>query len=166
MESTATHEREVQIIRYAPFTCRPHSPRQSPWRAPLPKGVKEIVERSALDRFFSESYAIWASSFALLTKEFVAEVVRSVPVAQPLGWTCYKFVDCCSCQVGEDYLWVQKHDSGWTIELCYPDNADPDARILTIENMPVLCADGGSAGQLAKACYPHAAANLAWHPYW
>ena len=109
---------------------------------------------------------MWASSFALLTKEFIAEVVKSVPVAQRLGWTCYKFVDCCSCRVGEDFLWVQKHDSGWTIELCYPDCADPDARVLTIENMPVLCPDGDSAIKLAQTCYPVAQANLIWHPYW
>jgi hypothetical protein len=161
-------EGEVRIIRYAPSTLRPHSPRQSPWRAPLPKGVKTIVMRTELDQYFSASYAKWASTFALLTDEFITQVVKTArkETDRLREWTCFRFVDSCSCKVGENYLWVQKQDSGWTIELCYPDNADPDARVLTIENMPILCPDGRSAVQLAEACYPMAPANLVWHPYW
>jgi hypothetical protein len=163
-----SEEEEVRIIRYAPSTRRPHSPRQSPWQAPLPQGVKAIVMRAALDQYQSKSYAKWASNFALLKGEFIADIVKSAPkeAARSLEWTCFRIADCCSCRVGEDYLWVQKHDSGWTIELCFPDSADPDARVLTTENMPVLCPDGRSAVQLAEACYPTPRANLVWHPYW
>jgi hypothetical protein len=161
-------EEEVRIIRYAPTTRRPHSPRQSPWRAPPPPAVKAIVARAVLDQYLGESYAKWASNFALLTDEFLTQVVKSAPkeTDQLREWTCFRFVDCCSCKVGDNYLWVQKHDSGWTVELCYPDNVDPDARVLTIENMPILCPDGRSAIQLAEACYPLAPAGLVWHPYW
>jgi hypothetical protein len=157
-------EEEVLIIRHVPRS-RPRSPQQSPWQGPLPHGVKAIVERAALDQYYSKLYAKWASKFALLTDEFISRTVKSAPT-RLLEWTCYKFVDCCCCKVGENYLWVQKHESGWTIELCYPHPADPDARVLAIENMPVLCPDGGSAAWLAQACYPTAPANLAWLPYW
>jgi hypothetical protein len=164
----AQSEEEVRIIRYAPSTRRPHSPRQKLWRAPLPKGVKATIMRAELDQYLSESYAQWASNFALLTDEFIIQVVKNAPseTDEVLEWSCYRFADCCSCKVGDNYLWVQKHDSGWTVELCYPDNADPDARVLTIENMPILCPDGRSAVQLAEACYPTPQASLVWHPYW
>src|SRR3954463_12490958 len=130
MQHDISNQDEVQIVRYAPSTSRPHTPQQTSWRGPLPHGVKHIVERAALDRFFSKSYAKWASSFAMLTNEFVADALQRAPeqaVPTP-DWTFYKFVDCGSCRKGNEYVWVQKHDSGWTIELCYPDNADPDAR--------------------------------------
>ena len=157
-------EEEVLIIRYTPRS-RPRSPPQSPWQGPPPHGVKAIVERAAWDPHHSKLYAKWASSFARLTDEFIGQIVEGAPQAA-VEWTCYKFANCCSCKVGENYLWVQKHDSGWTIELCYPDVADPDLFVLTIENMPVLCPDRRSAVLLAQACYPTARAKLAWDPYW
>jgi hypothetical protein len=96
----------------------------------------------------------------------VKDASRGTDQSSPGKWEGIKWVESYSCRVGDDYLWVQKQDGGWTIELCYPDNADPDARILTIENMPVLCPDGPSAARLAEACYPKPAANLVWHSYW
>jgi hypothetical protein len=81
-------------------------------------------------------------------------------VANPLP-----FIDLHYCQVGGDYLWVQKQDHGYTVELCYPAD-DPDARILTIENMPVLCPDAAWAARLAMASYPEPPASLVWHSYW
>ena len=84
---------------------------------------------------------------------------------RPYKWRGSKIVDWHYCKVGDDYLWVQKQDGGWTVELCYPD-VDPDARILTIENMPVLCPDAPWAARLAEACYPTPPANLVWHSYW
>jgi hypothetical protein len=161
-------EREELIIRRGVPTSRPHTPLQSPWQGPLPHGVKAIVEREALDRDYSKSYAKWASSFALLTDDFISDVVKSTlkGAARPLEWTCFKFIDCCCCQVGENYLWMQRQDSGWTIELCYPDKVDPDARVLTIQNMPVLCPDRASAAWLAQASYPTEPANMLWHSYW
>ena len=160
-------EQQVVIIRHTPRN-RPRSPRRSPWQGPLPPGVESIVEREALDPDFSKLYAKWASSFALLTDAFIGETVKSgnLEPARLPDWTCFKWVDCCSCKVDENYLWVQKHDSGWTIELCYPDATDPDSFVLTIENMPVLCPDRRSAFTLAVACYPAAPVNLAWDPYW
>jgi hypothetical protein len=160
-------EREELVIRHAPRN-RPRSPRRNPWQGTLPHGVKAIVERAALDQHYSQSYAKWASSFALLTDEFIGQATKGSPqtAVRPPEWTSYKFVDCCSCKVDENYLWVQKHDSGWTIELCYPDATDPDSFVLTIQNMPVLCPDRRSAVSLARACYPTAPANLAWDPYW
>jgi hypothetical protein len=160
-------EREELIIRHAPRP-RPRSPRRSPWQGPPPQGIAGIVKREALDRDYSKLYAKWASSFALLTDAFVDEMVKSANLnsARLPEWTCYRFFDCCSCKVDENYLWVQKHDSGWTIELCYPDATDPDSFVLTVEHMPVLCPDRRSAVSLAVACYPKAPANLAWDPYW
>jgi hypothetical protein len=160
-------EEEVLIIRHTPRS-RPRSPRRSPWQGPLPHGVERIVEREALDQGYSKLYAKWASSFALLTDAFIGEIVKSaslVPARLP-AWTCHKFFDCCSCNVHEDYLWVQKHDGGWTVELCYPHPSDPDSFVLTIENMPVLCPDQRSAVTLAVACYPAAPVGLGWDPYW
>jgi hypothetical protein len=126
------------------------------------------VEREALDQYFSLSYAKWASSFALLTDAFIGETVTSANLnsARLPEWTFFKFVDCACCKIDENYLWVQKHDSGWTIELCYPDATDPDSFVLTVQHMPVLCRDRRSAFSLAVACYPRAQADLAWDPYW
>jgi hypothetical protein len=156
-------EREELIIRHAPRP-RPRSPRRRAWQGPLPRGVRGLVEREALDQYFSLLYAKWASSFALLTDAFIGETVTSS--TRLPEWTFFKFVDCGCCKVGENYLWVQKHDSGWTIELCYPHATDPDSFVLTVEHMPVLCPDRLSAVSLAVACYPSARANLAWDPYW
>jgi hypothetical protein len=160
-------ETEELIIRHAPRP-RSRSPRRTPWHGPPPQGVAGIVKREALDRNSNSLYAKWASSFALLTDEFIGLIVGAAPerTARPLEWACYRFVECCSCKVGENYLWVQKHESGWTIELCYPDPNDPDSFVLTIEHMPVLCPDRRSAAMLAQACYPTAPANLTWDPYW
>jgi hypothetical protein len=167
MESNVADQKEqvVQIIRYAPYTWRPHSPAQSPWRGPPPRGVNKITTRAALGR--RASYAKWASNFALLTDEFIAELVNGVTgqLSQP-RWKSFKVLGEHSCKIGDNYLWVQEHPGGCTIELCYPDNDDPDARILTIENMPVLCRDVASATRLAEACYPKPPANLVWHSYW
>jgi hypothetical protein len=160
-------EREELIIRHTPRP-RPRSPRRRSWQGPLPHGVEGLVEREALDQYFSLSYAKWASNFARLTDEFISQTVKSASKDSPqlLEWTCFKYVDCSCCKVGENYLWVQKHDSGWTIELCYPDATDPDSFVLTVAHMPVLCPDRRSAVALAVACYPKAPANLAWDPYW
>jgi hypothetical protein len=160
-------ERQELIVRHAPRS-RPRSPGRGPWQGPLPHGVKAIVERAALDQHYSQSYAKWASSFALLTDQLISQTVKSAPqdTGQLPQWTFFKFVDCGCCKVGENYLWVQKHDSGWTIELCYPDATDPDSFVLTIKNMPVLCPDQRSAVTLAVACYPAAPVSLGWDPYW
>jgi hypothetical protein len=174
MESNVANQNEemTQIIRYAPWTNRPHSPPQACWQGPPPRNAKKIMTRAALDTHWRESYIKWASNFALLTDEFIAQVVkhasRGTDQSAAGKWEGIKWVDSYYCQVGDDvdYLWVQKHDGGWTVELCYPDNADPDARVLTIEKMPVLCPDGPSAARLAQACYPKPAANLVWHSYW
>jgi hypothetical protein len=170
MESNVAGQSEVKIIRYAPWTNRPHSLPQPSWQGPLPKGVKKIMTRDALSPHRRKSYAKWASNFALLTDEFLAlvfehEIERIKHLAHD-KWESFELCGWHSCEVGDDYLWVQKQDGGWTIELCYPDNADPDARILTIENMPVLCPDDVCAARMALACYPHPPANLVWHPYW
>jgi hypothetical protein len=160
-------EREELIIRHTPRP-RPRSPRRGPWQGPPPLGVAAIIKREALDPDFSKLYAKWASSFALLTDEFIRAIVRTAGerTARPLEWSCYKFVECCSCKIGDNYLWVQKHESGWTIELCYPHPSDPDSFVLTVDHMPVLCPDAASAAWLAQACYPTAPANLTWDPYW
>jgi hypothetical protein len=160
-------EREELIIRHAPRP-RPRSQLRGPWEGPLPLGVKAIVDRPALDQYYSKSYAKWASSFALLTHDFISETVNRAHLqpGQLPEWTFYKLVDCGCCKVGENYLWVQKHDSGWTVELCYPHPSDPDSFVLTIENMPVLCPDQRSAATLAVACYPAAPQSLGWNPYW
>jgi hypothetical protein len=160
-------ETDELIIRHAPRP-RPRTPVRRPWQGPLPQGVMGIVNREALDQYLSLSYAKWASSFALLADPFIIEAVKNAKLepARLPDWDCFKFTDSYSCKVDENYLWVQKHDSGWTIELCYPDASDPDAFVLTIESMPVLCPDRRSAFTLALACYPAAQVNLAWQPSW
>jgi hypothetical protein len=171
MQSKVTDHSEetVQLVRAGPSTCRPHSPRQCPWQGPLPHGVKTIMGRDALEEHLRPSYAEWASTFALLTNEFLAhvfeaELTRIKKLARG-KWIELPFVDRHFCKVGNNYVWVLMQDSAWTVELCYP-GADPDARILAIENMPVLCPDALWGARLALACYPEPPANLVWHPYW
>ena len=172
MQATAAKQNEevTWIIRYAPWTNRPHSAPQACWQGPPPRNVKRLMTRAALDTHWRKSYIKWASNFALLTDEFIAQVAKDAlgrtNQPAPGKWQGIKLVGSYSCRVGDDFLWVQKQDGGWTVELCYPDNADPDARVLTIENMPVLCPDGPSAARLAEACYPEPTANLVWHSYW
>jgi hypothetical protein len=172
MEGNVANQNEAipQIIRFAPYTSRPHSLPQTPWQGPLPQGVKEVLTRDALAQHYRERYSKWASNFALLTDEFLAQVFEDemsrIKQLVREEWTGFDLCGWHHCKVGEDYLWVQKQDGGWTIELCYPDNADPDARILTIENMPVLCPDALWAARVALACYPNPPANLIWHSYW
>lgn len=160
-------EKPEMIIRHTPRP-RPRSPRRNSWQGPLPDGVEGIVKRETLDRDFSKLYAKWASSFALLTHAFISETVTRAHLqpGQLPEWTFLKLFDCGWCKVGENYLWVQKHDSGWTVELCYPHPSDPDSFVLTIKNMPVLCPDPRSAATLAVACYPAAQESLGWDPYW
>jgi hypothetical protein len=163
------NETTVRLVRFGPYTSRPHSLPQPTWQGALPQGVKKILTRDALGAHLRERYAKWASNFALLTDEFLAstfesnlERIRQIPREE---WIGFPFVDWHHCKVGEDYLWAQKQRDGWTVELCYPD-ADPDARILTIENMPVLCPDAVWAAKFALACYPRPHTNLVWHSYW
>jgi len=160
-------EKEELIIRHTPRP-RPRSPQRGPWQGMLPYGVERTVARQALDPDFCKLYAKWASSFALLTEAFIGETVKGANLrpSQLSGWTCFKCAHSCCCKVDENYLWVQKHDSGWTIELCYPDANDPDAFVLAIDNMPVLCPDCRSAISLAMFCYPKTPDNLTWELYW
>jgi hypothetical protein len=163
MQPAANNDRSetVQIIiRHAPWTNRPHSPRQALWKGHLPPGVTEITTRDALDKHLRETYAHWARNFALLSDEFIALAVKNSHDRVPRRWETYPWVDCCSCQIGDDFLWLQKQARGWTVELCYPDQVDPDARILAIQNMPVLCPDAPGAAWLAQACYPEPVAKL------
>jgi hypothetical protein len=171
METNVFEQSEEMVlqVRYGPATNRPHSAPQPLWQGSLPQGVKKIMTRAALERHQREWYAKWASNFALLTDEFLAQVfeheLNRVKRLTCDKWTGFKIVDWHYCKVGDDYLWVQEQDGGWTVELCYPD-VDPDARILTIENMPVLCPDAPWAAGLALACYPNPPAGLVWHSYW
>jgi hypothetical protein len=162
-------EETVRLVRFAPCTNRPHSAPQPLWQGSLPHGVKKILTRDALAQHL-DSYAKWASNFALLTNEFLAHVFETelnrIKQLARGKWETFPFFDWHYCEAGGNYLWVQKQDHGWSVELCYPDNADPDARILTIENIPVLCPDGLWAARLALACYPNPPANLVWHSYW
>lgn len=160
----------VVQVRWGPSTSRPHSPPQPPWQGSLPQGVKKILTRTALEPHRRDWYAKWASNFALLTDEFLAQVFECElnRIKRQLTWdkwTSWPFVNWHYCKVGDDFLWVQEQDQGSTVELCYPDT-DPDIRILTIENMPVLCPDALWAARLALACYPKPLANLVWHSYW
>ena len=171
MQSNASNQtgKIVQLVRFAPSTTRPHSPWQSPWQGSLPPGVKEIRTRDALEEYLRERYARWASNFALLTDEFLIRVFEAeLDRMKQLNrgkWQSLPFIDLHCCQVRGDCRWVQKQDHGFTVEVCYPAD-DPDARILTIENMPILCPDALWAARLALASYPNPPANLVWHSYW
>ena len=170
METNVVEQNEEMVlqVRYGPATNRPRSAAQPRWQGSLPQGVRKIVTRAALEQHQREWYAKWASNFAQLTDEYIAELwadaFRSIGQSPPRTWRGSNMFGYY-LQVGDDFLWVQEHDGGWPVELCYPD-VDPDARILTIENMPVLCPDGLSAIRLAEACYPTPPANLVWHSYW
>jgi hypothetical protein len=163
------NEQVVQIVDFAPYTNRPHTPPQPVWQYPPPGGVKKILTRAALDTHRREWYAKWASNFALLTDEFLMRVFEAeldrMKQLDRCEWQTLPFIGEHYCEVDGNFLWVKKQYQGYTVELCYPSE-DPDARILTIENMPVLCADALWAARLALACYPNACANLAWHSYW
>jgi hypothetical protein len=162
-------EQAVQLIRFGPSTNRPHSPPQPLWQGEAPQGVKAILTRDALAEHLRDWYAKWAANFALLTDGFLAQVfereLSRIKQLERGQWEDWVFFDWQSCKVGDAFLWAQKHDHGWTVELCYPDT-DPDVRILTIQGMPVLCREGVWAARLALACYPKAPANLVWHSYW
>lgn len=159
----------VVQLRWGPGTNRPLSSPQPLWVGRPPEGVKKILTRDALAQHHREHYAKWATNFALLSDEFLAQVFeRELDRIKQLTrdkWTTNPFVDWHYCEVGGDYLWVQEQKDGSTVELCYPD-ADPDVRILTTENMPVLCPEGIWGARLALACYPKPPPNLAWHSYW
>jgi len=162
-------EETFEQIRWGALTSSSPSPPQAIWRGPPPQGVDKVLSRDALEQHFRPLYAKWASNFALLSEEFLgrvfeAEVTRIKQLVRG-AWKHNPFADCGSCKVGTDYLWVQKQERGWTIELCYP-GADPDVRILTIENMPVLCPEGIWGARLALACYPTPPANFVWRPFW
>lgn len=161
--------RKLVQVRWGPWPNGPLSPPQAPWQGPPPPGVKKVLTRDALDKEYRHHYAKWATNFALLTDEFVARVYKSerdrFMQLNSGKWASLPWVSEHYCEVGEDYLWVQGFDSGCTVELCYPD-VDPDARILTIENMPVMCSSVVWGARLAMACYPLPPENLAWHSYW
>jgi hypothetical protein len=160
----------ARLVRFGPSTSRPRSPAQPPWKGSPPPAVKKIMTRDALAEHLRGQYSRWASNFALLTDTFLVQVFERemdrIKALQRDKWTdFFPFSDWCYCKVGDDYLWVQKQDGGWTVELCHP-GTDPDARVLTINNMPVLCPEGIWAARLALACYPNPPANLVWHSYW
>jgi hypothetical protein len=169
--NVADQDEEItRLIRFAPSTSRPLSAVQPLWQGSLPQGIKLIATRAALDQSNRDWYAKWATNFALLTDEFLIRIFeRELSRIKQLDygkWSTFPFVEWHYCQVGDNYLWIQKQDQGWTVELCYPDSTDPDVRILTIENMPVLCSEPIWATRLALACYPEPSANLVWHSYW
>jgi hypothetical protein len=159
----------VKQVRWGRATSRPFSPSQLPWQASPPPGVTKVLTRDALDKEYRDWYAKWASNFALLNDEFVIEVAigerNRIRQLEHNEWISLPFVREDYCNIGDDYLWVQDFDEGCTVELCHAD-ADPDVRILSIENMPVLCRSRFWAQWLAFACYPNPPANFVWRSYW
>lgn len=146
----------------------PPSPRQPKWKGKPPPGVEAVLTRdAALDGSHHEFFTPWASDLALLNDQFVLEVCQTKAM-QPCRidnhWTFVKilgFAECgAECDVGHHKLWVTKQRAGWSVELRYP--CDIDARILTVENMPVVCRDLNSAARLAVANYPNSAGGLIW----
>jgi hypothetical protein len=162
----------ASMVRYGLATKRPLSAPQPLWQGALPPGVKQIMTREALKPSWRECYAKWASNFALLKDDFLAQVferegTKLARSARGTWWPGTEWVDWHSCNIGDDLLLVEKQDGGWTVELCPgPPSNDPDGRIVTIENMPVLCPDAPRAALLARACYPDAPAPFVWHSYW
>jgi hypothetical protein len=169
LQEAADQYEPVQLVRFGPQTGRPHSPPQPLWQGSPPQGVKAILTRDALAEHYRDWYANWASNLALLTEDFLARTFDSdlsrIKQLTRGKWMDNPFFECQNCEIGGNYLWVQKQDGGWTVELCHP-GTDPDVRILTIGDMPVLCREGVWAARLALACYPNPPANLAWHSYW
>ena len=150
------------------LTGLPPSPPQPRWQGEPPPGVEAVLTRNAaLDEHYIENFAPWASNLALLSNQFVLEVCQTKAM-QPCRidnhWTFVKilgFAECgAECDVGRHKLWSTKHVAGWSVELRYP--CDVDARVLTIENMPIFCRDLNSAARLAVANYPSSAGGLIW----
>jgi hypothetical protein len=163
------NKESVQLVRFGPWTGRPQSPPKRPWQGATPQGVRAILTRDALAEHYRDWYAKWSRDLAFLTEEFLGRTFDSdlsrIKQLTRGEWMHDPFLDCHHCEIGGNYLWVQKQDHGWTVELCYPDT-DPDVRILTIQDMPVLCPEAVWAARLALACYPKPPADLVWRSYW
>lgn len=123
MQTNVRNRNESRLVRFGPYTSRPHSSLQPIWRGPRPQGVKEILTRDALEPHLRERYVEWASNFALLTDEYLVAIfepeLERIKKLACGKWTRFPFVDDWHfCTIGENYLWVQKQDRGWTVELC------------------------------------------------
>jgi hypothetical protein len=150
-------------------TGLPPSPPQAKWQGRPSPGVEAVLSRdAALDGSYLELFAPWASNLALLSSQFVQQVCQT-KIEQPSSiksvdthWSFYKVYDLAQCDVGPHSLWLKKQLAGWSVELRYP--CDIDGRVLTIENMPVLCPDLTSARKVALANYPNSVGGLTWRP--
>jgi hypothetical protein len=82
------------------------------------------------------------------------------------AWKYDPLLECANFPLETHIFWIQKQLEGWTIELCHPDDRHPDARILALGHMPVLCHDGLSAAELTQTCFGKAPGGLSWLPVW
>ena len=101
MESNIADQAEDTVrvlVRFAPWTNQPHSPPQPSWKGQPPEGVTKILMREALHPGYREGYAKWASSFALLSEQYLAQL----PIKQLIRdeWQSFPWVDCACCIVG------------------------------------------------------------------
>jgi hypothetical protein len=164
--SVAVPNRELILIHRGPGDGWPRSPRPPVWRGPTPPGVQRIIGQDGFRDV--PNIPLWATNIALFASESIWQIVKRTSKSGSFTCQWKEFrTNLIRCNVGEDYLWLNEASPwGFTVELCYPSTTKPDARILTVENMPVVCRGPISAAQLAEASYPEPPANFAWHPFW
>jgi hypothetical protein len=143
-------KRSRQPVHFAAACDRPLTPQQPPWKGPLPPDAAAILTRDALAERLRDTYAPWATNFVMLEAHFVQHLNRHT-MRGP--WKHDPLLECAKFPSETHIFWIQKQLEGWTIELCHPDDRHPDARILALENMPVVCRDGSSAAELAQTCF-------------
>jgi hypothetical protein len=153
----------VQPVHFAAACGGPLTLQQPPLTGPRPPGAAAILTRDALAERLRDKYAPWATNFVMLDEYFVQHLNRHTMRGQ---WKYDPHSECANFPLDDYIFWIQKQLQGWTIELCHPDDRHPDARILSLERMPVFCRDGSSAAELAQTCLGKTPGGLSWLPFW
>jgi hypothetical protein len=156
-------KQSAQPAHLAAVVDRPRTPPQPSWQGPPPPGVATILTRDALAEPLRDMYATWATNFVVLEAHFVQQLNRHTMRG---AWKYNQLLDCANFPFHDQVFWIQRQLEGWTIELCHPDDRHPDARILALEKMPVICQDGLSAAELAQTCFGKTPGGLSWLPFW
>src|SRR6266480_1299031 len=143
-------ERSAQPVHFAAAVNRRLTPQQPLWQGPSPACVATILTRDALAEPLRDRYAAWATNFVVLEEHFVRQLNRHTMRG---AWKYDQLLHRANFSLEDHIFSIQKQLEGWTIELCRPDDHHPDARILALENMPVICRDGLSAAELAQTCF-------------
>jgi hypothetical protein len=129
----------------------------------LSAGIKKIIRRRDIELPYT-SYE-WADYLALIDEGLVAQVAgcARAETSHALcarGWDALPYLHWCHRKVGKNCLWIYPWDYGRSIECYCP--AERVSGVLSLECMPILCANPLSAILLAEACHPIAKTPLRW----